>query len=105
MEGVFEMKIERRLLRQGTIEEFADEYGLTMEVHERNLPNNSPDRFYAHFSKSDVLDDCFLVGVFGNGNTEEDAIKNYAEKISMKILVIGAFSVNRKEINVWRLIT
>jgi hypothetical protein len=63
---------------QVTIEEFADQHGLIMEVHQRKHHD-----YYAHFKNAD------LERVYGNGITEGGAIKNYARKISGNILVVG----------------
>lgn len=85
-----------------TIRRFASSHDLTMEVHERTKnPVPGADRYYAHFEDSDVKEGRMLRGAFGNGSTEQDAIKDYAKQISGQILIIDAFSVlGRREIAV-----
>ncbi len=97
------MKIERKMADRMTIEEFANAHGLTMEIVERGAfarKHTPVDRFYARFKDAEVQEGSVLIGVTGNGNSEYEAIYNYAEKIEGKMLVIDAFGSNRKEIMV-----
>ena len=94
------MQVKEFMLERMTVEEFAEKHGLIMEVHERSA-EDSPDRFYAHFENSDITGDGVLIGAFGNGATAQEAIKNYAEEISGKVLAIDAWTVlNRRNIPV-----
>lgn len=95
------MKIKRDMVERCTIEEFADRHGLVMEVHERN-PIQFPflPRFFAYFSHAEIAERGCLVGTFGNGQTELDAIDDYARAISGKILAIDAYSKDRRNIDV-----
>jgi len=86
------------------IEAFAEQNDLTMETRERKKPIGDPTRFYAQVADAEVKDGRCLVGCYGNGATPEDAIKDYAKEIELKTIVIGAFSPNRKEIEVPRLV-
>lgn len=86
------------------ISKFAGEHGLTMRVVERK-PSDlhrsfdfASSRFYAHFDNCEVKEGSCLVGIFGNGATEKQAIANYAKEISNKRLVINAFRGERREI-------
>ena len=90
------MKTKKFMLERMTIDEFSEKHGLVMEIHERSNVD-SPDRFYAHFERSDIAENGFLVGKFGNGPTPDEAINEYSEKISGKVLVIGAFAGSRRE--------
>jgi len=92
-----EMKIERNVIPRMTIDEFADQHGLIMEVHERG-PVGSNTAFYAHFKNCDVHDGPCLVGTFGDGSTEDEAISHYAKTISQKVLVIDAGHDCRRDI-------
>lgn len=93
------MKIKRYSLDRMTIGEFADMHNLTMEIRERH-PRDESDRFYAHFERAEVIQGGCLIGEYGNGRTEEDAIASYAESISGKRLAIGAYTADRREIQV-----
>ena len=92
------MKIKKFLLERMTIEEFGEKNDLVMEIHERYVgrPVLKLDRFYARFSHLDLFDGVFIIGTFGNGNTPEEAIKDYARKLSGQRVLMNAFG-NRKE--------
>ena len=93
------MKIVRRELERSTIDDFADKHGLVMEIHERSS-EASPRRWYAHFFSAEVSQGNFLCGTFGDGPSEEDAVRDYAKQISGKLLVINAMEPERREIPV-----
>jgi hypothetical protein len=97
------MKIERQVIPEMTIQEFADKHELTMRVNERPKPIGSPDRFYASFVGAEIMDGGCLVGMFGDGATEEDAITAYARRIELRTLVIDAMGSSRRAIPVPRL--
>lgn len=99
------MKVELHLIEETSIEQFADNHGLVMVVRER--PNDRRAglcRFYAQFKGAEIKEDCFLVGMFGDGNTPEDAIYDYSKRISRKLLVVDAMANSRREIQVQKLI-
>lgn len=81
-----------------TIEEFAEKHDLTMKVSERGLHVRHPHLYYARFEGAEVKDGCILCSAYGNGHTPEEAIADYANEISGKLLVFGAFSDLRREI-------
>ena len=98
------MKIEKHEIPQTSIEDFADKNNLVMEIHERRLPDESPSRYYAHFKSAEAREGtCCLIGLFGNGRTPEEAIRNYAREISLRTLIIDAMTEHRREITVPRL--
>lgn len=97
------MKIERKLIPEMSITEFADQNELTMVVTERARPPDDPGRFYATFKDATFKDGGRLVGTFGDGPTEEEAIQDYARAISLQRLVIRAASCARRELDVPRL--
>lgn len=80
------MKIETNYIEEMTIEEFAEKYDLTMEICEREI--TTLPRFYASFKGAWVSDGNFRTGAYGDGNTPEQAIKNYAIRISCQSLKI-----------------
>ena len=86
-----------------TIGEFADFHGLEMLIQERRLPKGNPTRYWAEFKGAEIMGDGVLIGEFGNGATHEEAIADYAKKISLKRIVIGVYRQERKEIEVPRL--
>lgn len=96
------MKIEKYLLLESTIEKFADKFNLIMEVHERN--KHGADRYYAHFKDCNIEDKDMLIGAFGSGSTPEEAINNYARRISLQNIVINAYFENCQKILVPKLI-
>lgn len=99
------MKIELHEIERDTISAFADKNNLTMEVHERARPVGDPARYFAHFKDSDAKEgECCLIGLFGDGRSPDEAIAAYANKISLRILVIGALTDERRVIKVPRLL-
>lgn len=101
------MKVEKRLIPEMTIEEFAEKHDLIMEVNERRSDRmRRPWRFYASFKYAELREgDRLLRGAYGNGDTAEEAIANYAEEISGGLLILNAYGSDRKEIKVPRLLT
>lgn len=90
------MKIERNYLPDPIgIEEFAERHDLTMQVVQR--ANGS---FCASFKGSEQKGNRVLIGTSGNGETEGDAIRDYARQISGKTLVFDAGTDRRLEIDV-----
>ena len=81
-----------------TIEKFAVEHDLTMEVHQRGASSLVADKFYARFKRCEIKVGYCLKSSFGDGSSPEHAIANYAKEISGKLLVIDAMSTGRKEI-------
>ncbi len=68
------------------IQDFADEHGLVMEIHER-VGNQRPEaRFYAYFQGVGTIDGHMLVSEHGNGETPKIAVCNYVSAISGKKL-------------------
>ena len=89
------MKIERaHRLKAQTIQAFAESYDLTMRVRYRDDSSLPP--VYANFARTEVKNGVILEGEFGNGDTEEEAIGNYAKAISGKLLVVNTFSAGSR---------
>lgn len=78
---------------QSSITDFADKNKLVMEVHYR-LPEDyhgvwhEYQKYYAFFRDTDIKQRSGSVAMFGNGNTPEEAITEYAKAISQRILII-----------------
>ncbi len=98
------MKIEREDIPTQTIEQFAEQHDLIMEIRERPVNVGNSGRYYAHFKRAEIKDDCILRGAYGDGATPEEAIAAYRNEISLKRLVIDAFAPTRREIRVPRLV-
>jgi len=70
-----------------------------LEAHERDTDDEF-FRWYVYFKGCEVKDGNVLCGVFGDGRTIKEAIANYTEAISGKLIVIDAYKETRKEIYV-----
>lgn len=84
------------------LQTFAEAHGLEIEVKLRpkQFRRGSGDRFYASIPNAEVLDGSVLVGAFGNGDTEEEAIANYARRISERRIALDALRPGRRELTV-----
>ena len=69
---------------------------LELEVKMRDFRNSKLPLFYAKFKDSDVVDGNVIRGVYGNGNTIDEAIQDYCKEISGRVLVINRYSDNPK---------
>jgi hypothetical protein len=92
------MKIKYYYTEKVTIQEFAEKHDLTMIVAERK--EKTPTRFYAGFEDCDIVERNLLISVHGNGDTENEAIRDYVRQISGKIIMYNRWDerANRKEI-------
>ena len=78
--------------------EFADKYGLVMEVKERR-DWRWQDKYFAYFKDVEVKTlRGMLSGTYGNGADEYDAICSYVREISEKRLVHKAYQKERQDI-------
>lgn len=98
------MQIETHRVNEAdtTLDAFADNHGLIMEVRERTLDRwarerNIP-RFIASFKHAEVKGDGVLSSMYGDGDTPEVAITNYAQQIRGETLVINAYTQQRREV-------
>ncbi len=106
------MKIENSLVPEMTIEAFADQHNLTMQVRERGVNSlrfckehhGTSYRYLAHFKNCEVSEGGCLKSAHGNGHTQEEAIADYAKEISEQYLIFDAFTNNRREIKAPRFI-
>ena len=84
-----------------SFEAFAKKHGLVMKVGERSKafwPERKMERYHAEFENAETLDGSVLSSAYGNGNTPEEAIADYAKNLEGKLLVIGAYQAERREI-------
>lgn len=91
------MKIERENRAEVRLQDFADKHGLTMRVTEYASPPRE-FRFAASFKGADVSEPGVLIGLYGDGHTELEAIADYAKRISRVGIVVDAMTPNRREI-------
>lgn len=100
------VKIEMHPRPTARIEEFADKYGLIMEVHERSArdycagPWLERFRYFAHFKRAEIKEGRMLSSASGDGATPEEAIADYARNISGQLLIIDAYRDERCELHV-----
>lgn len=96
------MKIKYNLIERITIDDFAKQHGLVMQVHERTheqMANPWGDRFFCYFEYLEEKDGSILRSTAGNGTSPRNAIENYCNEISNKLMVYKATSKKlRKEI-------
>lgn len=101
------MKINRTAYPEMTIDAFAVEHDLTMEVTERAMDawqrSRGLKRYVAHFRRAEIKDGPMLVSAYGEGDTEQEAIQHYVDRISHTTLVVDAMANCRREIRVPRL--
>lgn len=97
------MRVERHDVASMTVDEFADQHGLTMQVRERPTAIGAKDRYYASFSGVEVMGPGVLIGAYGDGATPEEAIQKYAAEIEFKRIAVNAYGPGRREILVPRL--
>jgi len=100
------MKIEKHLIPESTLEKFADEHGLILQMYERSKIGyyEKLPRWYCSFAGVEILGDGVLIGASGNGETEQEAMIDYASQLTMQTIVINSYRKDRIEIKVPRLI-
>ena len=81
--------------KRTTISAFADIHNLTMVV-----TRHSETRYTAHFDGAEVKEGSVLGSMYGDADSPEAAMQNYALQISGKLLVVHAFRPDRDEIYV-----
>ena len=90
---------------RSTLGEFAVRHGLQMVVRERSARPGFPEghgaRWYANFERAEIrTGNVGLLGAHGNGSTPEAAIADYGRQISEQLLIVGAYTPERREIEV-----
>jgi hypothetical protein len=85
------MKITLKYLGSMTLSEFADKNNLKMSVTVTNVG------YHAGFDLIEVKESAgVLASVFGSGETLQEALKDYAKKITHKTLTYNAFSAEKR---------
>lgn len=91
-----------KLIDTKEITDLEIEIGFELVIVERRPKYQ--DKYYAQFESCDVKGDGVLSSMFGNGQTMDQALKDYCSEISCVTLVFNANSENRKEIQTPKLI-
>lgn len=87
--------------------DFEKKIGYELVVNERTINNRSPARlskYYVHFEKACVIDGGCLSGIYGDGNSIDEAIKNYCYEVSNSRVVFDAYTNERKEVKFPKLV-
>lgn len=96
------MQIVRELAPTSTLDAFAEENGLVMVVTERRMDRwqraNRLPQFTACFRGVEVRAGGLLLGAYGEGESEHDAILDYARRIANETIVVDAMKPTRREI-------
>lgn len=92
------MKIEYDLCSVMALDAFAKQYDLTMCVVERHPPYDRHGKYLARFKNVDIKTGAILESVYSNGETIEEAIKDYCKAISHKQLVVRAYTGERIDV-------
>ncbi len=102
------MKVDVKAVPEMTLEQFADEHELTLQVTERGSETLKlpcvRHRWHAGFKGVEVKQRSCLMSIYGNGSTKEDAIDDYRQQLSEKSVVVDAYSSKRRDIEVPRLV-
>lgn len=84
------MQIKMNSIPRTTLQEFADQHGLVMEIYERDTKEFPLLlRYYARFENCEISDGIVLISAFGNGKTPDDAMEDYTKQISGKKLIVS----------------
>ncbi|MEN6549993.1 MAG: hypothetical protein ABFE07_28450 [Armatimonadia bacterium] len=79
-----------------SLEKFADQHGLTLEV---NIYHRGEKVFYtAWFPRVELSEGCVLRSCLGSGDSEAEAIRDYTQRLSGQKLVIDGGRRTRKEV-------
>jgi hypothetical protein len=106
------MRIIDKTLPLISVEDFSVKYNLSLEMCERpGFAASKLHRYHCHFVSqvtghlTETKDRGCLVGTYGNGDTQEGAIADYARELIGKVLVVDSGTTDRREIqcpNEWK---
>lgn len=94
------MKIEKHLKKEMTLEKFAEKHDLIMQIYDRGTRRLFFKRYFAHFKNADIEEGGLLKSETGDGDTINEAIDDYARKISERTLVVDGNTKNDRRIEV-----
>lgn len=89
------MKMEIHRVERQSIESFASMHQLTLQVHERT-PDGLP-RWFCYFNDIEIKDGSVLLSGSGKGNTIEEAVKDYCNNLSRKLVVYKATDKEKRK--------
>ena len=95
------------LITTKEILDFEKEIGYELVVNERAIHAGSPARlskYYVQFEKAEVMEGGCLIEKHGDGNTIDEAIKDYCREVSNCRIAFGAYTNERKEIQFPKLV-
>lgn len=95
------------LITTKEILDFEKEIGYELVVNERAIHAGSPARlskYYVQFENAEVMEGGCLAGKYGDGNTIDEALKDYCREVSNCRVAFGAYTKERKEIQFPKLI-
>jgi hypothetical protein len=95
------------LITTREILDFEKEIGYELVVNERDINAGSParlSRYYVQFEHANVMQGGCLIGKHGNGNTIDEAIKDYCREVSNCRIAFGDYPSERKEIKFPKLV-
>lgn len=95
------------LISTKEILDFEKEIGYELVVNERDIHAGSHVRlskYYVKFENSEVMEGGCLIGKCGNGNTIDEALKNYCSEVSNCRIAFDVCTPQRKEIQFPKLI-
>jgi hypothetical protein len=93
--------VEHFSLKSQSLSDFADLHGLSLDMNERDpVLRRTLPRWRCSFRNLEIKDGSLLIGTFGDGDTQEEAIEDYCNRISGKIGVLNAFRSNRTTVNI-----
>jgi len=85
------------LIETKEILDLENEIGFELVVNERPKSSKT-SQYYVSFEGGKVMEGGCLVGSRGNGSTIDEAIKDYCLQVETKRMAFGAYTGNRKEI-------
>jgi len=95
------------LISTKEILDFEKEIGYELVVNERAMHAGSPariSRYYVQFEKAEVMIGGCLASKYGNGDTIDEAIKDYCREVSNCRVAFSAYTNERKEIQFPKLV-
>jgi hypothetical protein len=91
------------LIETKEILDLEKEIGFELEANERPVWSDKC-KFYVSFKEGESMEGGALISYSGNGNTVDEALRHFCEKISCRRIAFNSFTPERKEIQMPKLI-